>query len=393
MVHMDVREKRYEVLDGLRGVAAIGVMLMHYSENTGRMLFVNADIAVDLFFVLSGFVLMHSYRSKLLLGLSAREYVRKRIIRLYPMFAISMAIGIPALIAAAMIGLADYPLRSIIVASLDNLLFLPYLGDHGVANMVSGAAHLPVEKYTVGEIFPANPSAWSLFFEMCASVALLVLIRLQRRDLIKLIIASAILLFGTGVLLGFEHKNAIPVFFGAGWGTRNFFAGFIRVSYGFSMGVLIYSLHENQTPLKFGRALSAVIRNDLALYLLFAVAIACPFGMKGLYPMAVIFFVAPLMVYCGANIAPTGRVGARVAHFLGWMSYPIYCLHFPIGRLIFMYFPGSEHRPAQAIALSVALTIVISVIVTKLLEEPVRTYLTKKFASRARVGLKAESVV
>ncbi|MFC0399770.1 acyltransferase family protein [Paraburkholderia rhizosphaerae] len=388
-----VREKRYEVLDGLRGVAAIGVMLMHYSENTGHRLFTHADIAVDLFFILSGFVLMHSYRSKLLLGLSAREYVKKRIIRLYPMFAISMAIGIPALIAAALIGLANYPLRSIIVASLDNLLFLPYLGDHGVANMVSTAAHLPVEKYTVGEIFPANPSAWSLFFEMVASIALLVLIRLQRRDLIKLIIVSAILLFGTGVLLGVENKNAIPVFFGAGWGTRNFFAGFIRVAYGFSMGVLIYSLHETQTPLKFGKVLSVIVRSDIALYLLFAIAIAFPFGIKGLYPMAVIFFVAPLMVYCGANLQPTGRVGARLAHFLGWLSYPIYCLHSPIGRLVFMYFPGSEHRPGQAIALSVALTIAISVIATRLLEEPVRAYLTRKFSSRKRAGLKAEPVV
>jgi peptidoglycan/LPS O-acetylase OafA/YrhL len=388
-----VREKRYEVLDGLRGVAAISVMLMHYSENTPHSLFKHADIAVDLFFILSGFVLMHSYRNKLVLGLSAREYIKKRIIRLYPMFAISMAIGIPALFAAVAIGLADYPQRSIIVASLNNLLFIPYLGDYGVANMVSTAAHLPVDKFTVGEIFPANPSAWSLFFEMVASVALLVLIRLQRRDLIRIIVASAILLLGTGVLLGFEHKNSIPIFFGAGWGTRNFFVGFIRVAYGFTTGVLIYSLHESQMPLKFGKALSAIVRNDIALYLLFIAAVAFPLGIKGLFPMAVIFVVAPLMVYRGASIEPSGRVGARLAHFLGWLSYPIYCLHFPIGRLVFMYFPGSEARPIQAIALSVALTIGISVIATKLIEEPVRAYLTKRFASRKRVGLKAESVV
>jgi hypothetical protein len=90
--HMEQgREKRYDVLDGLRGVAAISVMLTHFSQNTPHSLFKHADLAVDLFFMLSGFVLMHSYRNKLLLGLSAREYIRKRIIRLYPMFAISMA--------------------------------------------------------------------------------------------------------------------------------------------------------------------------------------------------------------------------------------------------------------------------------------------------------------
>jgi peptidoglycan/LPS O-acetylase OafA/YrhL len=388
-----VREKRYEVLDGLRGVAAIGVMLMHYSENTTHPLFKNGDIAVDLFFILSGFVLMHSYRKKLLQGLSAREYIGKRIIRLYPMFAISMAIGIPALLIAAVVGLSDYPLRAVIVASANNLLFMPYLGHHGVANFVGTAAHLPVDKYTVGEIFPANPSAWSLFFEMVASVALLVLIRLQRRDLIKVIVASASLLFITGVLLGSENKGAIPVFFGAGWGTRNFFVGFIRVAYGFTMGVLIYQLHENPLPQWAGKTVSAIIRNDLALYLLFAVVIACPFGIKGLYPMAVIFIAAPLLVYRGAGVAPTGHIGARLAHFLGWLSYPVYCLHFPIGRLVFIYFPHSEQHPEQAIAVSAVLTIVVSVVATRLIEEPVRAYLTKKFASRRRVALNAGPVV
>jgi peptidoglycan/LPS O-acetylase OafA/YrhL len=129
------------------------------------------------------------------------------------------------------------------------------------------------------------------------------------------------------------------------------------------------------------------------LYLLFAVATAFPFGIKGLFPMAVIFFVAPLMVYRGADIEPSGRLGARLAHFLGWMSYPVYCLHFPIGRLVFLYFPDSEQHPTQAIALAVALTIVVSIVATKLIEEPVRAYLTRKFASRKRVSLKTEPVV
>jgi peptidoglycan/LPS O-acetylase OafA/YrhL len=140
--------------------------------------------------------------------------------------------------------------------------------------------------------------------------------------------------------------------------------------------------------------LSGIVRNDIALYVLLAVLVACPFGIKGLFPMAVIFIVAPLMVYRGASIAPSGRVGAQFAHFLGWLSYPVYCLHFPIGRLVFIYFPHSQQHAVQTIALSVALTIAVSVIATKLIEEPVRAYLTRKFASRKREGLKkAGSVV
>jgi len=99
-----VREKRYEVLDGLRGVAAISVMLMHYSENTVNPLFKNADIAVDLFFILSGFVLAHAYGARLAGGWSPWLFMRARIIRLYPLYLLGSLIGLAAMLVGAVAG-------------------------------------------------------------------------------------------------------------------------------------------------------------------------------------------------------------------------------------------------------------------------------------------------
>ncbi len=63
---------RYHTLDGMRGIAAIFVMLFHYFASSGQKWLMNGFIAVDFFFVLSGFVVLHSYGQKLLSGMPAR---------------------------------------------------------------------------------------------------------------------------------------------------------------------------------------------------------------------------------------------------------------------------------------------------------------------------------
>ena len=73
---MAPRHSRYDALDGLRGIAAIAVMLLHISQGA---IFKNAYVAVDLFFMLSGFVIAHSYRARLIGGMTASEYIKRRV--------------------------------------------------------------------------------------------------------------------------------------------------------------------------------------------------------------------------------------------------------------------------------------------------------------------------
>src|SRR5476649_797527 len=91
-----IKSTRFDLLDGLRGVAAIAVMLHHYTQHTGWDWFGGAWVAVDLFFVLSGFVIAHSYSKKILNGISFRDFTSVRLVRLAPLYLLGLALGVCA---------------------------------------------------------------------------------------------------------------------------------------------------------------------------------------------------------------------------------------------------------------------------------------------------------
>src|SRR5580698_9043340 len=80
------KDHAFSALDGLRGVAAISIVVFHYSQNLGWELLPNAYLAVDFFFMLSGFVLAHAYEARLRSGQAVAEFMQRRLIRLYPLY-------------------------------------------------------------------------------------------------------------------------------------------------------------------------------------------------------------------------------------------------------------------------------------------------------------------
>jgi peptidoglycan/LPS O-acetylase OafA/YrhL len=79
-----VTSKRFEALDGLRGVAALVVMFGHFGQILGTYSPTNMFVAVDAFFALSGFVVAYSYTEKLKQGMSPWKYFYRRLVRNYP---------------------------------------------------------------------------------------------------------------------------------------------------------------------------------------------------------------------------------------------------------------------------------------------------------------------
>ena len=61
-----MRGHQFATLDYLRGVAAFAVCILHFRGELGANLLPHACLAVDFFFVLSGFVLAHAYEQRLL---------------------------------------------------------------------------------------------------------------------------------------------------------------------------------------------------------------------------------------------------------------------------------------------------------------------------------------
>jgi len=366
---------RLEVLDGMRGVAAISVMVFHYHQP----LLKNGFIAVDLFFMLSGFVLAHSYGARLQSNMGFFEYILKRIIRLYPMFLLGIVVGAPVLCLFAKSGLAANSMRSIAGSIFYNFMFMPDINSFDVREV--GAAGV-----TTGYIFPINPPSWSLFFEMVASFAFPFLFKLNQKNLIRVTLFS----FAAFLLYGFVYSflNYHYAFdLNEGWRASTFTEGFPRVFFGFPFGILLYSLIDDARLDKLRAVAGRLISHPYPLYLLIIFVFAVPCWAKGLYSAFILAVVAPCLIYLGATISCKGSINVKVARFLGWISYPVYCLHYPIGRAVFLLSDKAHYSKGFAFLTSIILTFILSIIFTKLYEEPVRAYLSKRLSGffRSRI--------
>lgn len=97
--------RTFDTLDGLRGTAAIVVLLLHVAsaETPDLPVFGSAYLAVDLFFLLSGFVIGHAYEARLSDGLTFGKFLKIRLVRLYPLYVLGLALAVatPVLMALA----------------------------------------------------------------------------------------------------------------------------------------------------------------------------------------------------------------------------------------------------------------------------------------------------
>ena len=367
---------RFSTLDGMRGIAAISVMLFHYTTSMPMSIFRHAPLAVDIFFILSGFVIAHSYGNRLGRNMTAPEYLLRRIIRLYPMFVIGLLAGSPILYLLYTSGLANYSTKDIINALLCNCFFMPYIGsklsyDFGSANFVTGT------------IFPVNPPAWSLFFEMVASILFVLFIKLKQKHLIVLICVSYAFMIISGYFVSAEN-GILGIDLQQGWITHTFIGGFPRVVFGFFLGVLVYSVLRNDQFRPLRCLCQQHCKSAYPIYILLFVIFIFPKNFMGLYDAIVIAIVAPSVVFAGALINMGTGSARTFAEFLGWISYPVYCLHWPIGRAVFFVMSDSYYLNLLPAAVASVATLAASVVLTKYCDEPIRGFLSKRLYASGR---------
>lgn len=363
---------RYVVLDGLRGVAALCVMVYHFTQQSdmlvigGKHLLNAAGLSVDLFFVLSGFVLSYSYSAKLGGALSAQDFLVKRVIRLYPLFLVGLIVGIAANLLMVGSPQSTHSVGSVFEAAAFNAFYLPFANAESTQNF-SGLYP------TLGEIFPLNPPAWSLFFEMVASVMFLFLYKYSKRRLFWI---SAVAFVGYLVAgVAFSYANGRLAFTESiGWGTSNFAGGFPRVVFGFTLGVL---LHKAGDVRKSIHRLTGGILGGGALYAILAASLFFPFSAQGLYAILFLVVLSPVIVAIGAEIGPSGKITEILSDGLGWLSYPVYCLHLPIGRIVYYSAAGSGLGEHTVFALACVSVLVASMVAGVLFDVPVRRRLSQ----------------
>jgi peptidoglycan/LPS O-acetylase OafA/YrhL len=347
---------RFVLLDGMRGIAAIAVMLRHLTQHASHTIFENSALAVDLFFCLSGFVVAFSYLERLQTSMSIREFLLRRGVRLYPMFVAGFALGTVALWWKVTTGQTDLSKAGWLTATMLNALYIPYLSNFSVR---FGGGSVPAA------IFPTNDPSWSLFFELLANVLFATLaIRSKRAGALSLTVLGGL---GLVIYCGLT-KQSVP-----GWNADTFLGGFPRTIFGFFSGVLLFSVYES-----YRRRIAVV--DARALLALLAALLYIPYvkNLSGpLWLMSAIFLV-PVLVAVASTSIPEDRWTPSMCRYLGWLSYPLYCLHYPIYSL-YTLSTGNSVNPVMAVAVCAPVTVAASHLVVRWFEQPIREGLTSRF--------------
>ncbi len=298
---MDRVDSKYsfDVLNGLRGVAAICVVNAHLSDYFAHIKCMNVGLAVDFFFVLSGFVLSHAYGDSLKAGLRAGRFMLMRLVRLYPLYLVGTAIG-----AAAFWFYGKPAPEHFAVSSAFGALFLP------------PPPSLSVNDYN---LYPFDFPAWSLFFELIANLVLALIGRRLNNTVLASVIGLSFLgLVAVGLTAGTLDQGVRPM---------QAAGGLARVMFSFFAGVALYRLWRAR-PVKLNL-------HPLIMFVLLVLPLVYmpPKPYEWPYDLAVIVVYFPLLVMFGAQ-AKAGPAWTAIATVLGAISYPLYVLHVAIWHAI-----------------------------------------------------------
>jgi peptidoglycan/LPS O-acetylase OafA/YrhL len=348
---MNPRSHRFVVLDGVRGLAAVAVMLGHAGYRHGWLL-AQFNLAVDLFFILSGFVLSHAYGNRLATDLRPGRFVVLRLIRLYPCYAVGNLIAVALLVAAAFLAETAPGYRWWDIALLAALM-LPMLN-------------------APREVFPLNSPTWSLFYELVVNI---VFAFSFRRLTTPVVIAIVAIMAALHVAWSIHAGTAA-----LGWDRATFFGGVPRVGFGFFAGVLIHRLYESGA-LRFRVGAMALLA--YAFVLLF---VGPPGEDQLWFSLPVVLLGMPLLIILGSQAEADGRL-ARLLAFAGALSYPLYAVHVPVQ---YWWAPIAERLPLPQDllgAMGVLVACAVAFLVERLIDAPVRRWLAINLSRRKVAAL------
>ena len=376
----------YNILDGLRGAAALMVVWYHVFEGYafaegmngvegGGLInvFNHGYMAVDFFFMLSGFVISYAYDDRW--GrMSLGDFFKRRLVRLHPMIVMGAIIGLTTfLLGGGMMWDGTVtPMSGVALAFFLTCLFIPAW---------PGAAH---EVRGNGEMFPLNGPSWSLFFEYVGNICYALFIRrLSTRALSWLVAVLGVVYiwFSVGNVSGYESV-------GVGWtigDSVNVWGGFLRMMFPFSLGML---LARNFKPVRVRAIFWIAI---VLLFALFSVPFFPSVGgicMNSVYEMCCIMVAFPVLVWLGASGVTTDKASTGVCKFLGDLSYPLYIVHYPVMYLFYAWLIKNQLYTVadtwQVVLLVFVVNIALAVIALKFYDEPVRKWLVGKL----KIGVK-----
>lgn len=345
-----IPKKHFEVLDGLRGIAALAVVIFHFMEwvftDFSKNFISHGFLAVDFFFCLSGFVIGYAYDNRIR-QMGIGQFFKMRLIRLHPLVILGSVLGLIAFFSDPFAAHTVYDSGKLILLFISSLLLIP----------------VPIMEERAFNLFAFNAPSWSLFWEYIANIFFaLILVRVNRRLLILMTLLAAV-----GICFVANRAGNLL----GGWSKDTFPDGGARVAYSFLAGLLIYRSNW-------------IIKNKLGfigLGLLLSFAFLMPWGNWNWLtePLVVLLFF-PLLIALGAG-ATVSPALLKICRFSGNISYPLYMTHYAAIWIFGNYFINEKPSMNELILIIVSgtiLMIIVAYLVMLLYDIPVRKYLARK---------------
>ena len=341
----------FYTLDGIRGVAALLIVMRHTEALFTPWNLQESYLAVDVFFVLSGVVISQAYAGRLRSSLGFSAFTWIRAVRIMPLYLLGSLISL----AAALAGLISFgPWRLLALYAGLALFMLPNPGI-GTVN-----------------VYPLDNPAWSLPLEFAVNLLYARFIGRMSRT----IMLAIMLVCSAGMALTLHRAQSHSLNFGF-W-ARSFPFGLLRVGYSFFAGVLIFERYAArdgaraggwQTPAAWGIIAAAGL----------VLAAAPGRSIQPYYDFVAVTLVFPALVSLALLVQPAG-FSARLCRFLGAISYAVYTLHAPLSGLIEGAYEAAAHHtigqyaPYAGIGF-VLLLVPVCALADRIYDSPLRRFL------------------
>ncbi|MFM2369938.1 MAG: hypothetical protein RL619_2255 [Bacteroidota bacterium] len=356
----------FPILDGLRGVAALMVVAFHIFEAHATshldQIINHGYLAVDFFFLLSGFVIGYAYDDRWD-KMSIGNFFKRRLIRLQPMVIMGMIIG------ALLFYFQDSVLWPVIhEVPVWKMLLVMFIG----FTLIPVPTSLDIRGWA--EMHPLNGPGWSLFYEYIANIMYALFVRKFSKT------ALSILVFIAGCALIHLAITSPKGDIIGGWSLdpEQMHIGFARMMYPFFAGLLLFRIGK----------LAQVKNAFFWCSLLVIIALAMPriggsehLWLNGVYDSAVVILFFPLVIFLAASGEITSKFSSRVCKFFGDISYPIYITHYPIIYIYTGWAVDTKIPFSQAFPISILVflsCIALAYTCLKLYDVPVRQWINKK---------------
>lgn len=348
----------YLGLDLMRGIAALVVVLYHCGERFElEYLCPHGYLAVDFFFVLSGLVIAHAYYDRLRAdGLGLSRFAQLRIVRLMPIIVVGMALG--AGIELVKSGAGSFPDNAVNVGTA----------------FILGTSLVPILSPILGSnlIIPLNAPIWSLFFEGVANAifAICAKMRLGTATLAAFLVVGGAILVYCFITTGKVDGGAR---------TDDFLAGFPRIAWSFSVGIVLFYLRAQAPKISFQWPL---------LLLVTTLVMPLPPQLYDIFDVVSVFALLPLIVWM-ASAAEFEALGQSLSALSGDLSYPIYVIHIIVMRIVSLIATPFHFGLAGRLA-STAVVVIAAITTSALLytfyDVPARRWLTFRLKRAARAA-------